>query len=163
MQVDALAEAEGHVDHDGQHTQDDERQFPVDDEHEDGGEANIHNGPNAVYDAPGEQFAHPFGIRCYPAHDPTQGRFAEISQGEVLQMVEEFLAQVVSHALALQAYKVDEDEETERLAQDDGSVNREQLHQSLAVARDDGLIEDALIQKGEIRVHDRNGGDPNQA
>ncbi len=159
---DALAELHRHVQQQRQDGQHDQRQLPVDGEHERQRGGDVDHAPGGIDQPPGHQLGHAFGVVGHAAHDPAHRRAAVIGERQRLQVVEEHAAQVVAHALAHHARQVDKHKNAGGLHQDHGRVADQDAHQRGLVVFEDALVNDLFAQVGEIRVqdgHDDDGGD----
>ena len=108
---DALAELHRRVQQHRDDRQHDQRQLPVDGEHEGQRGGDVDHAPGGVDQPPGDQLGHAFGVVGHAAHDPAHRGAAVIGKRKRLQVVEEHAAHVVAHALAHHARQVNEDED----------------------------------------------------
>ncbi len=102
---------EGGKDHHWQAQKHNQRQLGIDCEHKDHCENDVGGRPRNVHNAPAKQLAHAFGIGSDPRHNPTQGCFAEITQGKLLQVSKDLHAQFIAQFFAHDAGAINEDEE----------------------------------------------------
>ncbi len=102
------------------------------------------------------------GVGGDPRHDPAHRRAAVVGQRQILQVVEQLLAQVVAHTLAQHARQVDETKNQGSLDEDQQQVGFNDIEQRLQVLSDDAFIDDLLAQVGEIAVQEGDQDDGEQ-
>jgi len=153
--INAHAELQGGVSHHRQRKHHNQRQLPVNREHEYRGNDDAHQSVGGIDNAPREQFGHFFRIRGHARHDPPERGLAEVGQRELLQVVKQLFAQVVAHAFSLQASQEDEKERADGLDQYNRAVDSEEVQDGGLILRDNALIDDAFAENGEIRIQQR--------
>ena len=131
---------------------DDQRQLPVDDHHEDRGCGDVHDRPGGIHDAPGQQVRDATRIRGDACDQASDSVLCVVRKREVLQVIEEHLAQVVLDALAQHTGQVNEREHKPGLEQLEHAIDDGNAHQRGLIFQRDALVHDLLVQVREVGI-----------
>ena len=161
---DALAELDATNNNDRHHCQDDQRQAPVDEQHEIAVEVKIFTTAQVESSSPQVTRSATRSVSEVTRDmiQPT-GVLAVIRQRKVLQMVEQLLAQIIANALAEDAGQINKTEDQDCLDQDQGCRTGSRCSISAAVSRaQDALIDDPFAQEGEVSIQNGYKNDADQ-